>query len=65
MKNKIATAFEQIEKKTRIDAIMAKVNTTILASHESGCLNQCIDLLNQYIDEVLNHIAINCTDETE
>ena len=65
MKNKLAAVFEQIQTNSRIDVIMSKVNASVMACHQAGCLDQCEGLLNEYIDDVLNHIAINFTDETE
>ena len=63
MKNKLTTAFEQIQTNSRIDVIMAKVNASLIAYHQAGCLDYCEDLLNEYIDDLLNNIAINFTDE--
>lgn len=65
MKNKIATAFEQIVTKSRIDVLMSKVNATLIASHQAGCLEQCEMLLNQYLDDVLNHIPLKNDEDAE
>ena len=61
MKNKIATAFEQIVTKSKIDVVMAKVNTTLIAAAQSNTLDYFIERLEQYIDESLHFIP--STDE--
>ena len=60
MKTKITTAFEKISKKSKIDSIMARVDTVLLASDSIGKFDEAVSFLSE---SVANFVDSTFTDE--
>ena len=54
MKNKISTAFEQIEKKTKVDTLVGKLHTIMTAAIQAEQFEFYFDMITEEFDKIVN-----------